>query len=211
MRESGNISAVAELQPDFLGFIFHPDSPRYAGLLLEPGLLRALPEGIRKIGVFVNASTALVLETLAQFGLYGAQLHGQETPAQCAALRQAGVLVVKVFAVGEVIDWEAVRPYEGLCDYYLFDTLGRAPGGNGTAFDWELLRGYPLATPYLLAGGVGFDNVPDLAALHLPGLVGVDLNSRFETAPGRKDPVKLALAFSMLRHHSSPGRVERSA
>ena len=206
MREPANIAAVAELCPDFLGFIFHRASPRYAGAVLRPELLRALPESVRKIGVFVDESPATILATLGSFGLDGAQLHGQEPPTQCAALRQHGVLVIKSFGVSTAVDWEAVRPYVGLCDYFLFDTHGPAPGGNGTAFDWEVLRSYPFPTPYLLAGGLSPDNVAAVAALQLPGLAGVDLNSRFETAPACKNLPRLTAAFAVLRetHVSAP-------
>jgi phosphoribosylanthranilate isomerase len=204
MRESANIEAVADLRPDFLGFIFHPGSSRYAGTALQPELLRALPESVRKIGVFVDASTSHILATLAAFGLDGVQLHGQETPAQCAELCRAGVLVIKTFSVGASLDLGALRPYEGTCDYFLFDTKGLAPGGNGIAFDWNLLHDYNLSTPYLLAGGIGPENIAALTALHLPGLAGVDLNSRFETAPGYKDAARLAPALALLRRGAAP-------
>ena len=211
LREAGNIEAVAGLRPDFIGFVFHPASPRHAGATLRPELLRALPPDIRKVGVFVDETPAQILATVASFGLDAAQLHGQEPPAECADLRRAGVLVIKAFPVGETVDWAAVQPYEGHCDYYLFDTKGAAPGGNGTAFDWELLRGYPLATPYLLAGGLGPEHAAALAELHLPGLAGVDLNSRFEMAPGRKDPIQLAEAIVILRHSRGGRSVDLAA
>lgn len=212
MRDSANIADVAELQPDFLGFIFYPPSPRFAGAgLLRPELLRALPASVRKLGVFVDEPIAEVLNTLAVYGLDGAQLHGQETPAECAALRAAGVLVLKSFSVGRVLDLESLRPYEGTCDYYLFDTHGPARGGSGLTFDWELLRDYPLATPYLLAGGLGPEHAAALAALRLPGLVGVDLNSRFEIAPGRKDPVRLQAMLGQLRHPQGGRASQRAA
>lgn len=199
MRESANIEAVAGLHPDFLGFIFHPGSARYAGAALQPALLRALPEGVHKVGVFVDADTPHILATLAAFGLDAAQLHGHETPAQCAELRAAGVPVIKSFGVGATLDLEALRPYEGHCDYFIFDTQGPAPGGNGVTFDWQLLRAYNLATPYLLAGGIGPEHMAALATLRLPGLAGVDLNSRFETAPACKDLARLAPALATLR------------
>jgi phosphoribosylanthranilate isomerase len=210
MRESANIAAVAELRPDFLGFIFYPPSPRYAADRLQPELLRALPADVRKIGVFVDETTEQILNVLASYGLDGAQLHGQETPAQCAALRAAGVLVIKSFSVGRVLALDTLRPYEGTCDYYLFDTHGPARGGNGLTFDWELLRAYPLATPYLLAGGLGPEHAAALAALDLPGLAGVDLNSRFESVPGHKETGPLQAILARLRQ-TRGGRATRRA
>jgi phosphoribosylanthranilate isomerase len=209
MREPGNIANVAELQPDFLGFVFYPPSPRYAVGTLPTELLRALPDNVRKIGVFVNESTENILATLASYGLDGAQLHGQETPEQCAELRRAGVLVIKMFSVNEGLDLNALNPYEGVCDYFVFDTFGPAPGGNGQAFDWELLQDYHLSTPYLLAGGLGPENIEALAVLHLPGLIGVDFNSRFETAPGLKDSARLAKAFATLRRSRARAALRR--
>ncbi|GAA4355456.1 phosphoribosylanthranilate isomerase [Hymenobacter saemangeumensis] len=197
--EEENLLAVAGLRPDFVGFIFHPASARYAGGRLRTTAVRALPANIRPVGVFVNESTASVLATAHSFGLHAVQLHGQETPAQCAELRAAGLLVIKAFSIGEELDQEKLRPYAGVCDYFLFDTQGRQPGGNGQVFDWELLRGYSLGVPYFLAGGLAPEHAEQLQRLRLPGLVGLDLNSRFETSPGLKSPELLQNFFAVLR------------
>lgn len=198
MRDAAALAEVAALKPDFLGFIFAPTSPRFVGDALDPALVRALPPEIWRVGVFVNAESALMLDTARRFGLSAVQLHGHETPAQCEELSEAGLLVIKAFSVGKALDLVLLLPYVPHCDFFLFDTKGAAPGGNGAIFDWQLLSKYNLPVPYLLAGGLGPEHAAELAALRLPGLVGFDLNSRFETAPGVKDAVKLRLLLNDL-------------
>ncbi|GAB3571147.1 phosphoribosylanthranilate isomerase [Hymenobacter daeguensis] len=199
MRDAAALAEVAALAPDFLGFIFAPASPRFVGEALAPAQLQALPPAIWKVGVFVNESTATILATALRFGLSAVQLHGRETPAQCEALSEAGLLVMKAFAVGEALDLDVLRPYVPCCDFFLFDAKGAAPGGNGTVFNWNLLRPYNLPVPYLLAGGLGLAHAAELAALRLPGLAGVDLNSGFETAPGVKDAGRVGQMLTALK------------
>ena len=199
MRDEQALADVAALGPDFLGFIFAPASPRFVGAALAPAQVQALPPGIWKVGVFVNETTEAILATARRFGLGAAQLHGQETPAQCEELGEAGLLVMKAFSVGQAVDFMALLPYVPHCDFFLFDTKGAAPGGNGAIFDWKLLEPYNLPVPYFLAGGLGPEHAAELAALRLPGLVGVDLNSGFETAPGVKDAGRLGQMLAALR------------
>ncbi|MGY3090247.1 phosphoribosylanthranilate isomerase [Hymenobacter sp. UYAg731] len=199
MRDAAALAEIAALEPDFLGFIFAPKSPRFVGTTLAPELVRALPPTIWKVGVFVNETTENILATAHRFGLAAVQLHGHETPAQCEELNEAGLLVMKAFPVGEAVDFTALLPYVPYCDYFLFDTKGAAPGGNGAIFDWNLLSAYNLPVPYFLAGGLGLEHAAELAALRLPGLAGVDLNSGFETAPGVKDAGRLAQMLTQLR------------
>ena len=199
MRDAAALAQVAALGPDFLGFIFAPKSPRFVGEALAPEVVRALAPAIWKVGVFVNETTANILATAHRFGLAAVQLHGHETPAQCEELSEAGLLVMKAFAVGEVVDFAALLPYVPHCDFFLFDTKGAAPGGNGAVFNWNLLSSYNLPVPYFLAGGLGPEHAAELAALRLPGLVGVDLNSGFETAPGVKDAGRVGAMLAALR------------
>ena len=199
MRDAAALAEVAALGPDFLGFIFAPASPRYVGEVLAPEQVQQVPASIWKVGVFVNAATETVLAKARRFGLGAVQLHGQETPAQCEELNEAGLLVMKAFSVGQALDFAALLPYVPFCDFFLFDTKGAAPGGNGAVFDWTLLERYDLPVPYFLAGGLGLEHASELVALRLPGLVGVDLNSGFETAPGVKDAGRVELMLQALR------------
>ncbi|SFP97298.1 phosphoribosylanthranilate isomerase [Hymenobacter arizonensis] len=211
MRDAAALAGVAELGPDFLGFIFAPASPRYVGEALAPERVQALPANIWKVGVFVNETTEKIIAIAARFGLGAAQLHGQETPAQCEELNDAGLLVMKAFAVGKAVDFAALLPYVPHCDFFLFDTKGAASGGNGAVFDWDLLKGYNLPVPYFLAGGLGLEHAAELAALRLPGLVGVDLNSGFETAPGIKDAGRVKQMLATLHKQRQAKRSEPEA
>ena len=203
MRDAAALANVAALGPDFLGFIFAPKSPRFVGDVLAPELVQALPPSIWKVGVFVNETTENILAVARRFGLAAVQLHGQESPAQCEELNEAGLLVMKAFSVGQAVDFTALLLYVPYCDFFLFDTKGAAPGGNGAVFDWNLLSAYNLPVPYFLAGGLGLEHAAELAALRLPGLAGVDLNSGFETAPGVKDAGRLSLMLTQLRSGAS--------
>ena len=199
MRDAAALAEVAALAPDFLGFIFAPASPRFVGEALAPEQVQSLPPSIWKVGVFVNETTENILATAHRYGLGAVQLHGQETPAQCEELNESGLLVMKAFSVGKAVDFAALLPYVPHCDFFLFDTKGAAPGGNGTVFEWDLLNSYNLPVPYLLAGGLGLEHAAELAALRLPGLVGVDLNSSFETVPGVKDASRVGQMLAALQ------------
>jgi len=199
LREPANVAAVAALRPDFVGFIFYPKSSRYVGEGPPPETLAQVPAETQKVGVFVDEDAELVLQRVAAYDLDLVQLHGHEDPATCAALRAAGVGVIKAFAVGKELDFAALQPYVGQVDYFLFDTKGAQPGGNGTAFDWGQLKQYNLPVPYFLAGGIGPEHAKTLRTLRLPGLYALDLNSRFETPPGVKDAELLRQMFLDLR------------
>ncbi|GAA3996314.1 phosphoribosylanthranilate isomerase [Hymenobacter fastidiosus] len=211
MKYADNIAAVAGLEPDFMGFIFHSGSSRFVGEELDARLLQRLPASLCKVGVFVDESLEFITRQVTRYGLNLAQLHGHETPAQCAALQAAGIPVMKAFAVDEAFSLARLDPYVAHCAYFLFDTKGPQPGGNGTAFNWNLLRDYHLPVPYLLAGGLGLENAWQLLQLDLPGLYGFDLNSRFETAPAVKAVVRLRQMFRFLRRYTTIDSTEKMA
>jgi phosphoribosylanthranilate isomerase len=187
MREASNLWAVADLKPDYLGFIFYGKSTRYMRDTLSASRVRNLPTDIKRVGVFVNADLANVQATASAYALDYVQLHGHETPAYCQQARAAGLHLIKAFAVGETFDFAGLADYEASCDFFLFDTKGALPGGNGTAFDWQILAGYTGTTPFLLSGGLGPANLTALLDFHHPQLYGFDFNSHLETAPGVKD------------------------
>jgi len=187
MRDAANILAVADFNPDFLGFIFYDKSPRFAGEMLSTEVLRSLPEAVAKVGVFVDASLPELLATTACYSLDYVQLHGHETPAYCRAVREHGLRIIKAFSVGEQFDFSTLAAYAPVCDLFLFDTKGAQPGGNGHAFDWRLLADYQGPTPFLLSGGLGLATVEELLVFHHPKLAGYDFNSLLEIAPGLKD------------------------
>src|SRR3546814_918001 len=134
MRHAYNIACVSKIRPDFLGFIFYPPSPRYVG---ENFKMPQLPAGIHRVGVFVNEVNEVILQKVAEHGLDFVQLHGQESPEQCLALKEHAVGVIKVFSVDDEMDFSATQDYRHVVDYFLFDTKGKYFGGNASRFDWR--------------------------------------------------------------------------
>lgn len=197
MRETENIGELCGLSPDWMGFIFYPLSSRYAGGV-APEVLRKIPLHIRKVGVFVDASPEEIRKTVGRYGLDAVQLHGNETPDICGALRGT-VDVIKAFSLSSVDDLKACGVYEGLCDYYVFDTKTPLYGGSGEQYDWNMLSSYRGNTPFLLSGGIGPEDAKRVLALSYSSLAGVDLNSRFETRPGLKDLDKVEAFIGKLR------------
>ena len=117
MREPENIRAIEQAGADWMGFIFFPQSARYVSHRPE-----YLPEQCHRIGVFVNESSENILLKAQEFGLHHIQLHGRETPEQCRKLKAAGLGVIKVFSIAQESDLQSAGCYEGVCDYFLFDT-----------------------------------------------------------------------------------------
>lgn len=187
MREAGNLLAVANLNPDFLGFIFYEKSVRCVRDVLDAQVVRSLPPSICKVGIFVDAELDTVQASSARYHLDYLQLHGHETPAYCQQARALGLHLIKAFAVDEDFDFATLAAYEPFCDYFLFDTKGDLPGGNGTAFDWSVLARYTGSTPFFLSGGLGLANLTTVREFKHPQLYGFDFNSQLELAPGLKD------------------------
>ena len=184
MRDAENIRAVEALGIDMMGFIFWPKSSRYVSE--RPAYL---PTSCQRVGVFVDESIDKVMQYTAAFQLDVIQLHGGESPEYVSRLK--GLKVIKAFNIATADDLKQVKLYEGLADCFLFDAKGRSVGGNGTQFDWDVLQGYTGKTPFLLSGGIGPDDAGRVTDFEHPRCIGIDLNSRFETAPGLKDVDKL--------------------
>ncbi len=204
MKYGDNLREVAILQPDYLGFIFYKKSPRYMESSLNPNELMTIPERIQKIGVFVNATNEYMLQESERFGLDGLQLHGDESPEQCQKLKDAGYFVIKVLQLGnENFDFSQLIAYEAYVDYFLFDTQTPQYGGSGHTFDWSQLEKYTLNTPFLLSGGISLENLEEALRLDHPQFAGLDVNSRFEVEPGRKDIDRLQKLVSKMRTPTS--------
>ncbi len=207
LKHQSNVHQVMNLNPDYLGFIFYEKSPRYIGglklTLNQMGLDAIVPDELNwiselmpiipKVGVFVNSSVYTVEKTAEFLGLDIVQMHGDEKPSDCAALQLKGLEVWKAFPVNADFSFDETIPYEKVCNKFLFDAKGAGRGGNGVGFDWNLLEGHRSRKPFLLSGGIGpehatfFQNEQNLGWLESQGMVGIDINSRFETEPGLKD------------------------
>ena len=191
MKETENITEISTLQPDYLGFIFWEKSKRNMTLDVIP----ELPETIKKVGVFVDASIQEIAAKINQYQLDIIQLHGNESVIFCRNVKKLGVEVIKVFSMDSTFNFSVVKEYVLAIDYFLFDTKGKLPGGNGVTFDWKILENYHCDTPYFLSGGIGTTEIDGLKEfLKSPAAnkcYGIDINSRFEKKPGIKNKIKL--------------------
>jgi len=156
MRSPENIAELGTLAPDYMGMIFWSGSSRFVTTAVTPK-----DEPFQRVGVFVNASLSEIASANTLHHLDLLQLHGDETPTFCAEAQQLRP-VIKAFAVGADFDFTPLKAYENCCDFFLFDTRGPLPGGNGSTFDWTLLETYPFQKPFFLSGGIGPESIPAL-------------------------------------------------
>ncbi len=194
MREEENILQTDALKPDYLGFIFYPPSPRYIGSVSLPDV------NAKKAGVFVNEPLHSLLQKAAVYNLDVIQLHGEESPETCKVLREFNYEVWKVFKIGEDTNSDMVKPFEGLCEYFLYDTKTNGHGGSGKKFDWTKLNELSSLGPFLLSGGIGPEDVERIKNLNIENLAGVDVNSRFEASAAVKDIAMLSDFINAIRN-----------
>lgn len=198
MKYEDNAQSIADMLPDYMGFIFYKPSKRFCGETIRPSFTKGLAPSITPTGVFVNEEISVMDDYIDQYGLKAVQLHGDESVEVCQYYQKTGLEVIKVFSVGDIIDWKQVAAYTNVCDYFLFDTQTAGYGGSGKAFSHQLLNSYPLEKPYFLSGGIDIDIWKEKSVLGLSNLYAFDINSKFETEPGRKDLEKVQ-QFNQLR------------
>lgn len=194
MRDTKNIEAIAQLKPDYMGFIFYPKSPRYVGFDLALEDICHLTQNIKRTGVFVNAGEQEVADAIKTHQLNAVQLHGHESPEFCLKAKQLGVEVIKAFQIDDEFYFDLLKHYTDSCNFYLFDTKTKAYGGSGNKFDWKILEKYDNHKPIFLSGGITVDDAEDILNLHQLNIYAVDINSKFEIKPGLKD-VELVKGF----------------
>jgi phosphoribosylanthranilate isomerase len=210
MKYLENIQQVAALQPEYLGFIFYDKSKRNFD-----GMIPELPKSIKKTGVFVNAKIDEVVLKIKQYNLQAVQLHGDESVAYINELKclfersrelfekedinkrpldssrgDKPVEVIKVFGIKDKFDFDVLKPYLEVVDYFLFDTKGKERGGNGITFDWKVLEKYPFTKPFFLSGGIGLGEVEGVLSFlrkqESKYCYALDINSQFEIKAGLK-------------------------
>jgi len=197
MKYEDNMKAVSQLQPEYLGFIFYKKSSRFFDTVIPE-----IPKGIKKTGVFVNATVEYIFKKIRLHDLQAVQLHGNESVQFCQELQQRistplnpRIEVIKVFSIKDEFDFSTLKPYESCVDYFLFDTKGKLPGGNGVTFDWTVLENYPSTKPFFLSGGIGLETISKLEAFLKSKAstycYALDVNSKFEIVPGLKNIEKL--------------------
>ena len=192
MRDADNIRAVAKTGVNWMGMIFWPRSSRHVADL---SAANAIPCGIERVGVFVDQSCEDIIDIAEKCRLDVIQLHGKESRESILVLRgrlRKGVRLMKAISVGATDDIGKASEYEDIVDYLLFDTKCTTVGGSGKQFDWSVLDEYNGSTPFLLSGGIGPDDAEAVSLFRHPLMMGIDLNSRFETAPAYKDVEKLS-------------------
>lgn len=186
-----NLQSIAELQPDYMGFIFYEKSKRNF-----EGIIPKLSAAIKKTGVFVNADVSEVIDAINQHDLQAVQLHGDESVEYIKLLNRLIVdsaknfaEVIKVFGIKDEFDFTILEPFKDIVTYFLFDTKGKERGGNGVKFDWSVLQNYPYSKPFFLSGGIGPEDIEEVKKIQSSGLsvYAVDINSRFEIKPGLKN------------------------
>jgi len=213
MKFVENIQQVAELNPDYLGFIFYDSSKRnFEGIIPE------LSTNIKKTGVFVNELPEILVSIVEEYQLDAIQLHGDESVDYIKTVREQLVFsrssrieenkgrkkvkkpksygnleIIKVFGIKDEFNFEVLQPYLEVVDYFLFDTKGEQRGGNGIHFNWSVLKKYPYDKPFFLSGGIGPNDenkIKEILNLDLP-IYALDVNSKFEIEPGLKNTQKL--------------------
>lgn len=196
MRDPENILQVAELRPDYMGFIFYPKSKRFVGDDFK--IPDQFAKNIKRVGVFVNEATDTIRELVARHKLDFVQLHGNESVEQCEELKANKVGVIKVFSMDQQFDFAKLNPYKKVVDFFLFDTKSEGFGGSGKTFDWTLLNNYDQEVPFFLSGGLSSKNIQDIKLLKGMNLHALDINSGVEITPGVKDIEKIKLLKSQI-------------
>ncbi len=204
MKYPENITAVAKLQPDYMGFIFYDKSARYFNQTIP-----SISKNIKKTGVFVNDSLENVKAKIQQYNLQAVQLHGNESVEYCKLLKNSitenTLELIKVFSIKDHFNFEVLTPYQSVCDYFLFDTKGKHPGGNGHTFNWEILNAYPLTKPYFLSGGIGLEQIDLIEAFKASKAstycYALDINSKFEIKPALKNTKQLNKFIKAIKKH----------
>lgn len=195
------VIAALDAEADYIGFMIFPKSPRH----IEPAAARPLAQlaagRAKTVAIVVNPDAALIDAVLSDLNPDFIQLHGQETPQFCEAIRARGVGVIKVFGISTAADLVPVARYEDSVDMILFDAKppkdASRPGGLGEPFDWSILKGFASTLPWMLSGGLTPQTVRH--ACTATGAKMVDVSSGVERAPGLKDSGLIAAFMAAVK------------
>ncbi len=195
IKDAAALNAAIAGRARFIGLVFHEKSPRFLELEAAAALAEQARGRTEIVALTVDSPDPLLQRIAALVRPDYIQAHGRETPNRLAALRPyAGKGVIKALGVAAPADLDAAYAFEPTADILMFDAKPPAgadrPGGHGAAFDWTMLAGRRFRRPWLLAGGLNPDNVGE--AVRLSGAALVDVSSGVESAPGVKDPARIA-------------------
>jgi phosphoribosylanthranilate isomerase len=190
LRSRGEVHAAAHAGAAYVGMVFFPPSPRNLTLADARWISEAVPEGVIRVGLTVDADDATLDAILDAVPVDMLQFHGRESPDRVSEVRERfGRPVMKAVALAEESDLEWLDAYTFVADQILVDArppdAAERPGGNGIAFDWRLIRNRRWSRPWMLAGGLTPENVGE--AVRLTGAEQVDVSSGVEARPGYKD------------------------
>ncbi|MCZ4353212.1 phosphoribosylanthranilate isomerase [Roseovarius aestuarii] len=185
-----DVSAAVDAGAAYIGLNFFARSPRYVSIDAMRAIAQAIPVGVAKVALVVDADNAALDALTAQVPLDMLQLHGHETPARVSEVKQRyGLPVMKVLGISDADDLSQIDVYSAVADQMLVDAKppkgADRPGGNAVSFDWSLIAGRRWAVPWMLAGGLTPENVAE--AVQATGARQVDVASGIESAPGIKD------------------------
>ena len=182
MKFSENISEIESLKPDFMGFIFYKKSKRFFN---ESKLI--LNDKINRVGVFVNQEINEVIDNIKKYKLDYVQLHGEEDVRYCLSIKSI-CKVIKVFKIDDTFNFDKVKKFENVSDYYLFDTKTNLHGGSGKKFNWEILKNYNSKKYFFLSGGISENDIEEIKKIRkIYPIIGIDINSKFELPNLKKD------------------------
>ena len=187
MRDKQNIAELCRLPISYIGFIFYAKSPRFVGEDFDTLITQSIPPHIKKVGVFVNATTEYIESKVEKYSLDCVQLHGNESPEFCKTFFNNGITTIKAFGVDTSFDFSTVTNYQTACNYVLFDTKAPSHGGTGQKFDWNILKNYNGSLPFFLSGGIYLDDTESIQSMVDVPIHCVDINSKFEKNPAMKD------------------------
>lgn len=195
LRDVAMMQAAVDAGAGYIGLVFFPKSPRHVTVEQARTVALAVPPGLAKVALVVDADDATLDQLTEAVPLDMLQLHGGETSDRVAELRQRyGLPVMKALGVADERDLAAIPEYAQVADQLLIDAKpprdAVLPGGNGLSFDWRLIAGRRWPVPWMLAGGLTAENVAE--AMALTGANQVDVSSGVESAPGVKDPQRIA-------------------
>lgn len=195
------VDAVIDGGATHMGMIFFEKSPRHVSLNKAAELSARANTKISKVAVTVNADDTYLDEIVRHANPDILQLHGSETIDRVKALKEKfGLPIIKVFSVREKADLDAAKAYIGIADQIMFDAKApegsEIPGGNGVAFDWDIMDHWPKDVPYILSGGLNGSNIEE--ALSRSGTKSIDVSSGVEIRPGEKDRTLITQFLSQL-------------
>jgi len=198
------LRSAARAGARYVGFVFYPPSPRAVSPAQAKALAAQVPPDVVKVGLLVDPGNEELAAILAEADLDLLQLHGEESPARVAEIRQrSGKQVMKTVKITRSEDLEAITPYLKVADRLLFDAKppkgmkDALPGGNAVAFDWRILSGKSWPLPWMLAGGLTAENVAE--AVEISGAEAVDVSSGVEDRPGAKNTEKIQAFIAATR------------